>query len=91
MTVCSMTVRQHASMLAYEELRDRLIVLNGWSKTYAMTGWRLGYSIWPEKADRPRGEAGCELPFLRQRADAVCRDCCAERAARRSGRHAGRV
>ena len=25
--------RQHASMLAYEELRDRLIVLNGWSKT----------------------------------------------------------
>lgn len=40
---------QHASMLAYEELRDRLIVLNGWSKTYAMTGWRLGYSIWPEK------------------------------------------
>ena len=41
--------RQHASMLAYEELRDRLIVLNGWSKTYAMTGWRLGYSIWPER------------------------------------------
>jgi len=40
---------EHASMLAYEELRDRLIVLNGWSKTYAMTGWRLGYSIWPEK------------------------------------------
>ena len=40
--------RQHASMLAYEELRGRLIVLNGWSKTYAMTGWRLGYSIWPE-------------------------------------------
>lgn len=41
--------RQHASMLAYEELRDRLIILNGWSKTYAMTGWRLGYSIWPEQ------------------------------------------
>ncbi|MBT6313880.1 MAG: pyridoxal phosphate-dependent aminotransferase [Alphaproteobacteria bacterium] len=41
--------RQHASMLAYEDLRDRLIVLNGWSKTYAMTGWRLGYSIWPER------------------------------------------
>ncbi|MEQ9121933.1 MAG: aminotransferase class I/II-fold pyridoxal phosphate-dependent enzyme, partial [Alphaproteobacteria bacterium] len=41
--------REHASMLAYPELRDRLIVLNGWSKTYAMTGWRLGYSIWPEK------------------------------------------
>ncbi|MHA1564507.1 MAG: pyridoxal phosphate-dependent aminotransferase [Alphaproteobacteria bacterium] len=37
----------HASMTAYESLRDRLILLDGWSKTYAMTGWRLGYSVWP--------------------------------------------
>jgi aspartate/methionine/tyrosine aminotransferase len=37
----------HNSMLAYESLRDRLILLDGWSKTYAMTGWRLGYSVWP--------------------------------------------
>jgi aspartate aminotransferase len=28
-------------------LRDRVIVLDGWSKTYAMTGWRLGFSVWP--------------------------------------------
>ena len=40
---------KHVSLLTYPEIRDRLIVLNGWSKTYAMTGWRLGYSIWPEK------------------------------------------
>jgi len=33
--------------LNYEEIRDRLIVIDGWSKTYAMTGWRLGYGIWP--------------------------------------------
>ncbi|MGZ0186545.1 MAG: pyridoxal phosphate-dependent aminotransferase [Alphaproteobacteria bacterium] len=39
--------REHGSMLSYPALQDRLIVLNGWSKTYAMTGWRLGYSIWP--------------------------------------------
>ena len=26
-----------------------LLFLNGWSKTYAMTGWRLGWSVWPEK------------------------------------------
>lgn len=38
----------HQSLLAYEELRDRLIVLNGWSKTWAMTGWRMGWSIWPD-------------------------------------------
>jgi len=37
----------HASMLAYPELEDRLILLDGWSKTYAMTGWRLGYAVWP--------------------------------------------
>jgi len=37
----------HTSLLAYENLRNRLIVLDGWSKTYAMTGWRLGYSVWP--------------------------------------------
>jgi len=40
--------RVHASLLAYEQLSDRVILLDGWSKTYAMTGWRLGYGIWPE-------------------------------------------
>ena len=35
------------SLLSYPDIRDRLIVLNGWSKTYAMTGWRIGYGIWP--------------------------------------------
>ncbi len=37
----------HASLTTYPELADRLILLDGWSKTYAMTGWRLGYSVWP--------------------------------------------
>ena len=37
------------TMLNYPDLYDRLIVLNGWSKTYAMTGWRLGWGVWPEK------------------------------------------
>ena len=36
-------------MLNFPEIRDRLIILNGWSKTYAMTGWRLGYGIFPKK------------------------------------------
>ncbi|MFK7857416.1 MAG: pyridoxal phosphate-dependent aminotransferase [Granulosicoccus sp.] len=39
---------EHVSLLSYPDIRDRLILLNGWSKTYAMTGWRLGYSIWPD-------------------------------------------
>ncbi len=37
----------HTSLLAYPELADQLIMLDGWSKTYAMTGWRLGYAVWP--------------------------------------------
>jgi aspartate aminotransferase len=40
---------QHVCLLNYPSIRDRLILLNGWSKTYAMTGWRLGYAIWPGK------------------------------------------
>ena len=33
----------------YPDLQDRLIVLDGWSKAYSMTGWRMGWSVWPEK------------------------------------------
>lgn len=40
--------REHVSMLEYDNLRDRVIMLDGWSKTYAMTGWRLGYAVWPK-------------------------------------------
>ena len=38
---------EHVSLLTYTEIRERLILLNGFSKTWAMTGWRLGWSIWP--------------------------------------------
>jgi aspartate/methionine/tyrosine aminotransferase len=39
----------HVCLLSYPSIRDRLILLNGWSKTYAMAGWRLGYAVWPGK------------------------------------------
>ena len=38
---------EHVSILQSPEVRDRAIMLDGWSKTYAMTGWRLGYGVWP--------------------------------------------
>jgi aspartate aminotransferase len=38
---------EHVSLLTYPSIRDRLILLDGWSKTYAMTGWRMGYGVWP--------------------------------------------
>ncbi len=37
------------SLLKFESIRDRLIILEGWSKTFCMTGWRLGWSVWPNK------------------------------------------
>lgn len=40
--------RQHRSILSYDHLKDRAIMLDGWSKTYAMTGWRLGFAVWPK-------------------------------------------
>ena len=40
---------EHASLLAYDSIRERTILLDGWSKTYSMTGWRLGYGVWPKE------------------------------------------
>lgn len=39
---------EHVSLLQFASLRDRLILLDGWSKTYAMTGWRMGFAVWPD-------------------------------------------
>ena len=39
---------EHVSLASLPGLVDRTIVLDGFSKTYAMTGWRLGYAIVPE-------------------------------------------
>ena len=36
-------VGEHASLANFEEIKDRVITVNGFSKGYAMTGWRLGY------------------------------------------------
>jgi aspartate aminotransferase len=47
---------EHVSIAALPGLADRTIVLDGFSKTYAMTGWRLGYAIVP---------ASLVLPFSR--------------------------
>ena len=37
------------SIATEPDIMDRLIILDGWSKSYAMTGWRMGYGIMPEK------------------------------------------
>ena len=39
---------KHISLKSFPQITDRVIVLDGWSKTYAMTGWRLGYGVFPD-------------------------------------------
>ena len=41
--------QEMSSFINYESIRDRLIILEGWSKTFCMTGWRLGWSLWPKQ------------------------------------------
>ena len=38
----------HHTLLSYPSIRDRLILLDGFSKGFSMTGWRLGYAIFPQ-------------------------------------------
>jgi aspartate/methionine/tyrosine aminotransferase len=40
---------EHHSISSFPGMRERTIILDGFSKTYAMTGWRLGYGVMPEK------------------------------------------
>lgn len=39
--------RKHVSIASLEGMKDRTIVINGFSKTYSMTGWRMGYACGP--------------------------------------------
>ncbi|TCT12176.1 aminotransferase [Natranaerovirga pectinivora] len=44
---------QHVSIASMEGMRDRTIIINGFSKSYAMTGWRLGYAVGPKEIIGP--------------------------------------
>jgi aspartate aminotransferase len=43
----------HASVLDVDGMADRTILLDGWSKTFAMTGWRLGFGVFPAPLVEP--------------------------------------
>ena len=44
---------KHKSIASFPEMLDRTIILDGFSKTYAMTGWRIGYGLFPENLVEP--------------------------------------
>jgi aspartate aminotransferase len=43
----------YASVLDVDGMADRTILLDGWSKTFAMTGWRLGFGVFPPALVEP--------------------------------------
>ena len=45
--------QEHASVLDVDGMADRTILLDGWSKTFAMTGWRLGFGVFPPALVEP--------------------------------------
>lgn len=44
---------EHASIATFQDMRERTILLNGFSKFYSMTGWRLGYVLGPSELVNP--------------------------------------
>jgi aspartate aminotransferase len=45
--------RPHASILDLDGMPERTVLLDGWSKTFAMTGWRLGFGVFPPALVEP--------------------------------------
>lgn len=62
----------HESMAQFDSLKDRVVIVNGCSKAYAMTGWRLGYigaPLWIAKAcDKMQGQITSGASSISQRA-----------------------
>ena len=40
--------KKYYSFGQFKEIREKLIIINGWSKNYGLTGWRIGWSHWPK-------------------------------------------
>ena len=89
---------EHVTLLNYPEIRDRLILLNGWSKTYAMTGWRVGY--WPAlkfhqpcRLSKPLGQkrSMCRLILVTQQRFRERSPLCSSRKARSREWYTARV
>ena len=57
----------HPSVLSVDGMAERTVLLDGWSKTFAMTGWRLGFGVLPGPPGRAGDPAGGQLRLLHRR------------------------
>jgi aspartate aminotransferase len=65
-------VDKHESIAQFENIKDRVIIINGWSKAFAMTGWRLGYTASTKEIaaaiDKLQGQVTSGTSSISQRA-----------------------
>jgi len=65
-------LEKHESIAQFESLKDRVIIINGFSKSYAMTGWRIGYSASSKELaaamDKLQGQVTSGTSSITQRA-----------------------
>jgi aspartate aminotransferase len=67
---------QHVSFASLPDMLDRTILLDGWSKTWAMTGWRLGFGVFPAELVEPierliSNSVSCTASFSQRAAEAA--------------------
>lgn len=65
-------IGKHESIAQFENVRDRVVIINGVSKAYAMTGWRIGYiaaPLWIAKAcNKLQGQYSSNASSIAQKA-----------------------
>ena len=72
---------EHSSLAQFPGMKDWTIILNGFSKTYAMTGWRVGYGIMRADLARQVALADDQLQFLHGQLQPDCRRRSSDRTA----------
>ena len=55
---------KHVSIISLPGMRERTVYINGFSKAYAMTGWRLGYACAPTAAPTTSPNSNFESTFF---------------------------
>ena len=66
------------SIASLPGMLEKTIILDGFSKTYAMTGWRLGYGVMPGMAGRRGKQTHGQFQFLRRQFHPARRDRCSD-------------
>ena len=65
---------EHFSIMSVPGMQERTILLDGFSKTYAMTGWRMGYGVMRADLAAQHDAADDQLELLHRQLYADCRD-----------------